>query len=83
MITNISKVILFAFLGIVIMSEAQFAPGIMVKSVCINGYEYVITYPLKWTMGSPIPAEAQTSVVQVYENSPYDKTQIPRKCNFK
>lgn len=69
------------FIGILIISEAQFSPGIVVKTICIDGLEFVISYPIRWKMGHPVPGEATPSIVQVYEKSDYAHgSPKPKNC---
>lgn len=65
---NTFKKMLITIIGIVVLSQTELPPGLMVKSICINGYEFIVTYPIKWNMGKPLAGEF-VSVVQVYERA--------------
>ena len=76
-----SKLVGAIFIGIIILSEVQFSPGIIVKTVCIDGLEFVVAYPLKWSMGNILHAKAPTSVIQVYDKSDYAHgSPQPKSC---
>ena len=77
-----NKVLSNILLGIVLLSQAHLGQHLWMKNVCVNGYEFVITYVGNYDDGIIMSIEGDIEVNQVYENGStrYGHKPLPKKC---
>lgn len=77
------KIFANLILGIALMSQVDIGSNIYMKTVCVNGYEFVITYVGQKGTGSVGSFDGSISVNQIYQkidDNAGNPSSVPKKC---